>query len=537
MRSRERDRACLRTPGRSATLSATHRRLRRTVSVTTADAATQHPTGARAQWAGGLVRTLKATLRVRAVVIGLIGSTLLAAATFALAWVPPRIVQEVWLLHVARTRTGRELSEAMAIFGVMAMAYAWLRIRPQVEPHIRHHVVAILWSLPMLAVPPMLSRDAYAYTDQGWILHLGFNPYVTPMGTLPGPYWQLVDGIWAGTTTVYPPLALALQALVITITGFVPMLGVYGMRLPTIGAVILMAVFLPKLARKVGVSPQIALWAAVVNPLTLIHFIGGAHNDAGMVGVMVLALWAATKRWGLVTGAILIGCAVAIKQPAALAGVGVVMLALPKDIKAWTAAKRWGRIVWTSLVGGAIALATFLLITVATGLDLGWLTGSGAPSAVDTMAPLNMAAVTLEKAAGVANLGDYDFRPIFEFIGTAAMVVLIGYWFFKYSWKKPLHFVCYSLLAVALLGPSLQAWYVLWGLPLLTLTKPSRLLTRLSMSLVLYLLLVSVLNEYLKYTVISSSVISLVPAVLLYFWSDRLTKSRVEHHTSTLGNI
>ena len=55
-----------------------------------------------------------------------------------------------------------------AIFGLAAVFIGWLRlgVRPLTE---LWHTFA-LWVLPLLVCPPLLSKDAWAYLEQGWIV-------------------------------------------------------------------------------------------------------------------------------------------------------------------------------------------------------------------------------------------------------------------------------------------------------------------------------------------------------------------------------
>jgi len=51
--------------------------------------------------------------------------------------------------------------------------------------------------------------------------------------------------------------------------------------------VTLIAVSLAVLARRVGVPVARALWLFLACPIVVVHLIGGAHNDAMMVGLLV----------------------------------------------------------------------------------------------------------------------------------------------------------------------------------------------------------------------------------------------------------
>ena len=65
------------------------------------------------------------------------------------------------------------------------------------------------------------------------------------------------------------------------------------LRLLSVAGVALIAYCIPKLARSYGRDPGPAFVLAVLNPLVLLTLVGGAHNDAIMVGLLVAGITAA----------------------------------------------------------------------------------------------------------------------------------------------------------------------------------------------------------------------------------------------------
>ena len=105
----------------------------------------------------------------------------------------------------------------------------------------------------------------------------------------------------------------------------------------------LIAYCIPKLARAYGRDPGVAFVLAVLNPLTLLALIGGAHNDAIMVGLLLAGITAAKSRHPVV-GIVLCTLAAAIKVPGRhghrLRGLG---LGRPRRGLAPARAARWSR--------------------------------------------------------------------------------------------------------------------------------------------------------------------------------------------------
>ena len=78
---------------------------------------------------------------------------------------------------------------------------------------------------------------------------------------------------------------------------------------------ILIAVFVPRLARSYGRDPSVAFTLAVLNPVMLFHLVAGAHNDALMIGFLVAGL-ALAREGRPVLGVLLCTAGAMIKVPA-----------------------------------------------------------------------------------------------------------------------------------------------------------------------------------------------------------------------------
>lgn len=139
----------------------------------------------------------------------------------------------------------------------------------------------------------------------------------------------------------------------------------------------------------------------MLNPLLVIDFVGGAHNDSLMMGLVVFAVWLAglradeVPRLGRVLGdnmwllgAAVIGVSAAIKQPAFLAA-----YALPLISKRWTSwhPKHVAAITCRALASLGVAIGVFALVSLSTGLNFGWLGSVNVPGRVITVAPFTLA--------------------------------------------------------------------------------------------------------------------------------------------------
>lgn len=379
--------------------------------------------------------------------VGFVGSVLVAVAARALSYTG------FGTTPADSTFGVRWLGRILGLLGLGAMTIGWGLVRC-VTARGRWLLLA-LWSVPLLVAPPIGSRDAYAYAEQGWLVAHGHDPYTTPMATLGSPFSGLVDVWWRGQTTVYPPLALEIQRWVVQLTGESPTLSVAAMRVPAILGLVLVGLCLPRLAARAGGDANTAAWLVLLNPLTLVHIVGGAHNDALAVGLAVAAVWLASQgRRGWLVGAVVLGLAVAVKQPMALAGLAIAATSRS------TTRRPWPQLVVRAVVIAVVAIGTFVLVTASTGLGWGWLSGSGSPYSVVTVAPSSLLADLL------ARMGIASFPGALWVLGPIGLV-LAALWILRDAIRtlptSPIAFLGRSLVVVALLSPALQTWYLLWG--------------------------------------------------------------------------
>ncbi len=428
-----------------------------------------------ARWAGwGTVHMQKVVL------LGFAGSALLALGSFG-AGAPPVYdpVKRTPVIAVLRDGVGERAALAFVYVGLAVLGMAWLHLGRSLRRDedgtdtSRLLKIAILWGAPLVLCVPLFSRDLYAYAAQAQIAHAGLDPYSVGPVSLPGPFLDEISGMWVDTPAPYGPLWLGLGRALATVTGDRVVTTVLAMRLLAVAGVLLTAKYLPRLARKAGGDPRTAVWLGIANPLALVHFVAGGHNDALMIGLLIagltIAIEATEERW-VALGVVLCSAAVLVKAPA---GVAVVFLA-------WVWAKRlpgrWA-LANACVRTGAVALATIAVLTGMTGLGFGWIHQLNASGQVITWVsvPTGLAMV-VEVVRGIPNFVTYQDPVIsaFRLVGQfATALVLLRLWFRagRQGWVRAAGL---SLLVVVFLGPVVQPWYVLWGLTILAATRIDR---------------------------------------------------------------
>lgn len=385
-------------------------------------------------------------------------------------------VKRIPVLTLLRQGVGETIALTLVYTGLAILGLAWLylgravrRREPGTEES-RLLRIGALWATPLLFCVPLFSRDLYSYAAQAQITHAGLDPYTHGPASLPGPFLDEIDRMWVDTPAPYGPLWLTLGRLTAMITRDHVVLTVFGMRLLALAGVLLMARYLPRLAMAHGVDPRGALWLGLLNPLVLAHFVAGGHNDALMVGLVVagvtIAVEATDERW-LAAGVAVTSCAVLVKAPALLA-VGF--------LAAIWARRLTGRAVLlrASLRVGAVALLTATVVTLASGLGLGWVRQLNTPGQVVTWLsiPTGLGLLTdwLRHAQNFITSAD----PVISAFRVAGQVVtvLVVFWLWLRARRiGVVRALALALLALVLLGPVVQPWYVMWSIALCAVVR------------------------------------------------------------------
>lgn len=407
---------------------------------------------------------------------GLLGSALIAVGSLTPAYLPQN---SPWWEPMRALGLDNWWADAfgtaMVVAGVALLVEAWFRLRPSLYHEVKHWPITVLWSLPLLLAPPIFSHDAYAYAAEGWLLRNGLNPYTNAISVLPGAFADQAAWLWRYTTAMYPPLSLEMFHGLVILAGNDPYWSAVAMRIPALIGVGMIAYFLPRVALLIGADVQLTAWFSVINPLIIIDFVGGAHNDALMMGLVVLALWLALSRqfwWA----AIVVGVASCIKQPAILAFYPVALIHHPWRTLRWRHTFPALRRLGLSLL---VSVAVFVGISLASGLGFGWIGAADVPGRIVTLAPFTLVGAGFQYALGFLGYpgaGDVMMTSL-RVLGLVLTVVAIGWLALTVGRRRPITFLSWSYLIFAFGGIALNSWYLTWGGLLLPLTRPTERIT------------------------------------------------------------
>lgn len=318
--------------------------------------------------------------------------------------------------------------------------------------------IIVAWAAPVLVMPPLFSRDVYSYAAQGELISRGLNPYVhgpTALGS--NPYLRLVDPIWKSARAPYGPAWERLSGGIVHLARHDVVATIVGFRLVALAGVALIAWGVPALARSVGRDPAAALGLAVLNPLVLLVLLGGAHNDALMLGLLVAGC-AAARRNHILIGLVLCALAAEVKVPA-LIGALFIGWWWSEGASSWR--QRAPR------VGGSILFAVGLMagIGLVSGLGWRWLSGLSDPGVVVSWVdPVAAVGLALSHAFEALGFGSHSAayvqsaRAVGLALAAATSVGLV-----LKSRVGVMQALGWSLLAFVVLGPVVWPWYETWG--------------------------------------------------------------------------
>lgn len=334
----------------------------------------------------------------------------------------------------------------------------------------------LLFSLPLIALPHMLSRDVYSYIIYGRIAALhGANPAILPpIAFADDPYFHFLVS-WKDTPSVYGPLwtllshglTLAVEALGGGLWRYMLAYKLVMLAAHLLNSLLIWSILGAWKPWQQGWGTLIYAW----NPVALIEFAGSGHNDVLMIGLILLAVFLAQRaRWraavAALTGAALIKWAALVLLP-------IYALMLLRQSPSWRQrllrAAQIGAIVLLCALAlhapyGQVARAISAPIATQSAMkpenSLSALLVSGAPKVLTRLgAPASSAASWRGAALAAQSWGGKAL------VGLALLVALYRVWR-RPSFERFVQSSCWLLLVALLVAPVFRVWYVTWPLAL-----------------------------------------------------------------------
>lgn len=364
---------------------------------------------------------------------------------------------------------GRQISAFILYGGFALSVWAWIRMGRGVLAGLVGSravlIAAAFWLAPMVFAPPVFTRDAFSYLGQGELALRGLDPYSLGPAVLGDAIAENVHFFWSTTPAPYGPLFILIAKSVVWATGQHLILGVILMRLVLMIGLGLLVYALPGLVRHLGGRLPVALWLMIASPMTVVHLVGGPHNDLLMVGLLACGTLLVLERKHA-AGIGLVTAAMAVK---ATAGV-----ALPFLVWIWASRLEGGarkRFLRAAAGGLAVFVAVFAAIMFVAQVNFGWISALHAPTMiVNWLNPPTALGQILHGIVGIFGaLPQGPFVTMTRTIGILTLIVIAGtqWWRARTGGADAARRIGVVLCAVAILSPPTLPWYFTWGFAIL----------------------------------------------------------------------
>jgi alpha-1,6-mannosyltransferase len=386
-----------------------------------------------------------------------------------------------WFFGLSATAPGPPsfLGVFAVLGGMVLLLFSWfwllqVRLRSKTVSWSQTIGVFIAWTLPMLVVAPIFSRDVYTYAAQGEMMSHHISPYAYGPGVMGTgtAFTTLADPIWWQSPSPYGPLFLRIDGSIVSLSGHSVLMSVVLLRLLALIGVVLAAIGVGFIARHFRRDPMLAVLLVGLNPLVLLHLVGGAHNDALMVGLLAVGIALALYRHPIL-GIVVCALAASVKAPAALGIVFIGWSCLGKREDGRS--RRALRVATAAAIGAAVMAA----LAQVTGLGWGWIKGLSNPGAARTWLDVPTG-VGMFFGKVLAFLGFHgmttDAISLTRTLGLLVVASVVLYLLTHCDRIGMVRALGLSLFVVAILGPAVQPWYLTWGLILLAPVASSRTL-------------------------------------------------------------
>ncbi len=350
-----------------------------------------------------------------------------------------------WLLGLFGDGTGVGPGPYLVLLCLAFAAYLCVIVGAAALPgRLLWSVIAVLIAAFALA-PPLLSQDVFSYVSYARLgVEHGLNPYLHIPSERPGdPAFAHLG--WPDSVSAYGPLFTLLSYPLGSVG--VPV-ALWVMKAASALSVLGVAVLGARLAPGRGLDPRTTAALIALNPLVLVHVVGGAHND-GLMMLLALAGVAAVLALREGEGAVALLASAALKVSAGF----VAPFAL-------IGAARRRRF----LLGAAVATATLAAAaTIAFG-----------PHAFDA---IGLAGENQEREShrSLPHLASQLTGVSAGFTRAAALLLyaLAFAWLLRWAWRGADWVRAAGWAGVGLLAASswVLPWYVLWPLPLAALSR------------------------------------------------------------------
>ncbi len=343
------------------------------------------------------------------------------------------------------------------------------------------------WVIPLIPTAPLFTQDIYSYLANGSILRAGLDPYSAGPVQLLGtehPLARSVPFIWANSPSPYGPVSLGIAKLVSAWTDDSIVAGVIAHRCISLVGIIAAGWALMALARRCRVAPTTALWLGMLNPLAILHLVGGIHNEAILLGLVLAGMELGLRgldrlgtpglsrahhwAWPFIASGVLLSCAGMVKVTGFI-GLGFTGMALAR---CWWLRRGWSQVRAVGLAAAVqigITMASIAAVTVLTGINTGWITGQGGAASIRSWLSISTDVGVIAGFGGML-LGLGDHTEAMLLITRAAGLAVAAAFMVRMLFATlrgaihPVGGLGVGTLALVIFFPVVHPWYILWAI-------------------------------------------------------------------------
>lgn len=322
--------------------------------------------------------------------------------------------------------------------------------------------------------PPLLSQDVFSYISYARlsVLH-GLNPYTHAPAAFPSDAAFTYVG-WRDAASAYGPL-FTLLSYPLAYLGVAAAL--WSFKLLAAAAFVATLGFVRASARRLNLDPLRAVLVVGLNPLALVHVVGGAHNDALVALALTTALWSVLAGRSALSGSGALAAAF-LKASATVAAPFLVL-----------GSKERGKAALGILAAAAAVAALSLVVFGDSVLDSLGLIGENQARTSFYSLPNQ----TTRLLAAVFGGSPANLLPATRGVFLAAYAAFLALMAWRVHIDRSGWITAAGWGFVGLLCATswLLPWYIMWLLPFAALSA-SRRLTMASLALTAYMLMIRV---------------------------------------------
>ncbi len=338
---------------------------------------------------------------------------------------------------------------ALAIWAAVVIRAGSLTARAVVVALVVAHATFLL-------APPLLSQDVFSYIAYA---RLGVEHDLNPYEHAPDDASEDAVYPYAGSKTATSAYGPLFTLVTYPLAGLGVPTAFWILKAVAALASLALAAVVWRTAERLGRDPRAPALFVGLNPLTLVHVVGGAHNEAYVVLLTMLGVLAWVAGRGTAAGAVST-LAAGVK---ASAGLVVPFLAVAGPAR--------------RVLAGAAAAVLAILVAAFAGFGADALDALGLLSDNQERTSRWSFPYKTAELLGAILPGDrLDYRDAVRAVYAVAFAA-VALWLLARTWRgaDPIRMAGWATLALLIASAWLVPWYALWLLPLAALAADRRL--------------------------------------------------------------